>query len=215
MSIDAQAGAGTTFELKATNDSSLPGQNYFNVYPPILTNLDAKAQTLVALVSDATSKGQSTTMTWQGGNGALSLFAVTAGASPVTSPSTAVALGDTVVVDWAAGAFTITPAAGGLTGSIQVSFSAEVPPGTKLGLVVGPGSILVRPAMGQAVLTLTPDMSLVATVSFGTAFQLPPPPVSDVSQPMLVTFQPGTSSSGPLATAEISVGVTDEIVQLG
>lgn len=96
-----------------------------------------------------------------------------------------------------------------------MSFSAEVPPGTKLGLVVGPGSILVRPAMGQAVLTLTPDMSLVATVSFGTAFQLPPPPVSDVSQPMLVTFQPGTSSSGPLATAEISVGVTDEIVQLG
>ncbi|WFR95014.1 hypothetical protein [Rhizobium tumorigenes] len=215
MSIDAQASAGTTFELKATNDSSLPGQNYFNVYSPILTNLDAKAQTLVALVSAATGKGQSTTLTWQGGSGALSLFAVTAGASPVTSPGTAVALGDIVAIEWAAGAFTISPAAGGPADSIQVSITSAVPPGIKIGLVVGPGSILVRPAIGQAVLTLTPDMSPVATVSFGTAFQLPPPPVSDVSQPRQVTFQPGTSSSGPLATAEISVGVTDEIVQLG
>ncbi len=197
VSTETPALAATTFHLTATNNSSLVGDSYFNVYPPALTSPSVNSQTRQALVSEPTSKGETTTMTWPGGSAALSLFAVHAGANPTTSAHIPVALGDIVAIDWVDGAFSVSPAAGGTAGSIQVTFTAVVPSDTSIGLVVGPGSILVLQPPGQAALTLTPDLSSVATVSFGTPYQLLKPLFSDVNASSLVIFRQGTSSTAP------------------
>ena len=185
------APAATTFQLKATNDSSLSGSRYFNVFPPILTNIAANSQILTALVSAPTSEAEPTAMmTWKGGSSALALFAFPADASPDAAPRTPVALADTVVVDWANGAFTLTPAPGGPANGIEVTFTTAVPVETQIGLVVGPGAILLQLPVGPSPLTLMPDLSATATVVFGTAFQWP-------VSPFLMSAGRRSSSSSP------------------
>ena len=213
--IQAPASAATTFQLAASNQSSTLGDGYFNVYPPALTNPPASVQTLLALVSDGISQGNATSMTWQGGSGALALFALAAGSKLADAPREPVALGDTVTLDWANGAFTFTAASGGPADSIVLTFAPAVPVDTCIGMVVGPGAILVGRAGSQANLTLTPDLSPMATVVFGTAFQFPAGDFSDVGAPQLITFTPIASSAEPTAGASIEVNADNLIVQIG
>lgn len=211
----SEATAATTFQLTATNQSSARAEGYFNVYPSLLTDPPANAQTPLALVSDETAKGKATTMTWQGGSAALALFAMATGTTPAAAPRTSVVLGTTVAVDWANGAFTLSPAAGDLADSIVILFTPSVPTETSIGLVVGPGAILVRRAAGESTLTLTPDLSPTATVEFGTAFQFPAGDFSDVSPSQGITFKLAGSSAAPVGNASIEVGSDNLIIQNG
>lgn len=207
----------TIFTLTTVNASSVAGPSCFSVFPPILKNLPAISQVLMALVSAPTVQGGAPgVMTWKGGSGALTLFALVSGAAPENNPGTPVALADTVAIDWINGAFSLVPSAGGgPVDGIEVTFTAAVPIGTQIGLTVGPGAILVQQPAGQAPLTLTPDLSLVATVVFGTAFQMPMPDMSDVSKPQTVTFTPGGTIDNPTASAAIFVGLDNLIVETG
>jgi hypothetical protein len=199
--------------LTVANDSTVSGPGYFNVFPPLLLNVPPQSQNLTALVSAPTVSGTPTTITWNGGSGALELFAFAAGTSPDAATRTAVALGDIVTVDWAGGAFTFAPAPGGPATGIEVAFTPNVPVDTQIGLVVGPGSILVPRQANPSPLTLTPNLSPVATVTFGTAYQWPGPDVSDISKSQAVTFKP--SSASPVLAAQITIGSDNLIVQNG
>ncbi len=202
------------FQLTATNASSVPGSVYFNVFPPALTNFPATGQTITALVSPATTNSSPpVTMTWNGGPGALGLFALTDGADPARAEKTPVALGDTVAVAWANGAFTITPSPGGPAGVLTVTFAPGIPTGGSIGLVVGPAPILVPIPVSLSPLTLAPDLSPTVTVVFGTAFQFPAPDISDESQAQTVTFKTDATSTSPTATASITVGLDNQIVE--
>lgn len=207
----APAAAAVPFELTATNESTVPGVQYFSVFPPALKNPPPKSQTLTALVSDPTNQGDATTLTWNGGSGALALFALIEGANPDAAKRTPVGLGDTVAVAWVDGAFTVTPAAGGPANAIEVTFAAGVPGRGQIGLVVGPAPILVPIPAGLPALTLEPDLSPTVTVIFGTPFQLPQPDQSDVSKAAVVTF----TSTSPTAIAQIKIGLDNLIVQVG
>lgn len=205
-----------TFNLTATNESSLSGNQYFNIFPPALKTPSLKSQVLTALVSEPTSAASpTTTRTWKGGSGALALLAVTAGASPSEAETTPVALGDKVTVAWADGVFDMTPSPGGPPNAVEVTFAPGVPADSQVGLVVGPAPILVRVPVGLSPLTLEPDLSPTVTVVFGTAFQLPKPEVSDVNKAQLITFKDGATSGGATASAQIKVGLDNLIIETG
>ncbi|KAB1082362.1 MULTISPECIES: hypothetical protein [Rhizobium/Agrobacterium group] len=208
--------AAVPFELTATNGSSVPGFQYFSVFPPALKNPPPKSQVLTALVSDATDQAGTTTLTWNGGSGALALFALLEGTSPNNAHRTPVALGDTVAVALVDGAFTLTATAGGPANAIEVTFAPGVPPGGQIGLVVGPAPILVAIPAGLSSLTLEPDLSPTVTVVFGTAFQFPEANESDVSQSATTTFkQDATTEASPTAIAHIEVDLDNKITQVG
>lgn len=203
-----------TFSLTATNQSSLSGKRYFNVFPPYLLTPAAAGQTRMARVSDPTvasdAEPADTTMTWSGGAGTLAMFAITKDGDPTVAETVPVVLGDTVAVSWVDGTFVITPATGGTEGVITVTCTAGTPTGSQIGLTVGPASILVAaPAVG-APLTLTPDLSLTATVVFGSAYLWPKPAIWDATAPLTVTFTPGATGT---VGAAIVVGPDDIIVQ--
>ncbi|WP_341487745.1 hypothetical protein [Pararhizobium sp. A13] len=207
------AAASVPFKLTATNNSTVKGAQYFNVFPPALKNPSPISQTLTALVSDPTEDGDKITLTWNGGSGALALFTLIDGTNPDTAERTPVALGDTVAVAWIDGAFTVTPAAGGPANAIKVTFTAGVPAGGQIGLVVGPAPILVPIPAGLSSLTLEPDLSPTVTVIFGTAFQLPKPDQSDVSNAATIAFEQHTATNAsPTAVAQIEVGLGNQIV---
>lgn len=209
------ATTGTAFTLSATNGSTVPGVQYFNVFPPALKSPSAKFQILTALVSDPTPQTGKATMTWNGGGDALTLFALVDGKSPINIQGTPVALGDTVAVAWADGAFTVTPATGGPPGAIEVTFAPGVPVEGQIGLVVGPAPILVPIPIGLSPVTLEPDLSPTVTVNFGTAFQLPKPDESDLSKAVTITFVDDPSASpGPAFVAQIKVGLDNQIVEV-
>lgn len=211
----APPAAAVPFELTATNESTVPGVQYFSVFPLALKNPPPKSQTLTALVSDPTKQGEATTLTWNGGSGALALFALIEGASPDAAERMPVALGDTVAVAWVDGAFTVTATAGGPANAIEVTFAPGVAAGGQIGLVVGPAPILVPIPAGLSSLTLEPDLSPTATVVFGTAFQFPQPDESDVSKPATITFeQDETTSASTPASAQIKVGLDNQIVEI-
>jgi len=211
--VGAPAATELTFNLTATNGSSLPGAHYFNVFPPALKTPSLKSQTLTALVSQpTTSENPTTTLTWKGGGGALALFALASGMVIGNVERTPVALGDTVAVAWVDGAFTITLAAGGPANAVEVTFAPGIPPDAQIGLVVGPAPILVSVPAGLSSLTLEPDLSPVAMVVFGTAFQLPQPEMSDASQARTIMFNLDTAVA--TASAQIAVGLENRIVQI-
>ncbi|MDI6835861.1 MAG: hypothetical protein QMD99_09135 [Rhizobiaceae bacterium] len=213
---DAPATGAVSFQLTATNASSVPGSTYFNIFPPALKNLPATAQTITALVSPATTNtSPPVTLAWSGGAGALSMLVLAAGAELASAEKTPVALGDNVAVAWANGAFTITPSPGGPAGVLTVTFAPGIPVGGSVGLVVGPAPILVPIPVSLSPLTLEPDVSPTVTVMFGTAFQLPAPAISDESQAQTVTFKTDPTSTSPTATAAISVGLDNQIVETG
>lgn len=215
---DAPAAAGTTvitFQLTATNESSLSGSRYFNVFPPILKNISSKSQIRTALVSDPTSQTTPvTTLMWKGGDGALALFALTEGITLEGAERVPVALGDTVAVDWVGKGFTLTPAPGGPAGGIAMTFSSTIPTDTQIGLIAGPAPILVAVPPSLSPMTLEPDLSSTVTVVFGTAFQLPEPVVSDWSKEQTVNLKQIASDTGPMAAAQIKVGLDNRIVDI-
>ncbi|HEV7309253.1 hypothetical protein [Ensifer sp.] len=205
------AAAPITFSLTATNGSSLAGDAYFSVFPPPLKSPPVSSQVLTALVSAATSEAnETTTLTWNGGSGALALLAMAEDGAPATAGKTPVALGDKVMVTWADGAYTIVPSTGGPASAVEVDIDPSVPPNSLIGLVVGPAPILVGIPAGLGPLTLEPDLSPTATVVFGTACVYPPAPISDVDQGLTVTF-----SGTPTAAAQVAVGLDNLIQQTG
>ncbi len=209
------AAATVPFELTATNRSTVPGAQYFSVYPPALKSPPVSSQTLTALVSGPTEQGDTTTLTWNGGSGALALFALIGGTSPDAAVRKPVALGDTVTVAWVNGAFTITAAVGGgPVDAIKVTFASGMPANGHIGLVVGPASILVPIPAGLMGLTLEPDLSPTVSVVFGTPFQLPQPDQSDVSERATITFEQDAATNASLtASAQIELGLENQIVQ--
>ncbi|WP_416798719.1 hypothetical protein [Ciceribacter azotifigens] len=211
---DPPATGAISFQLTATNASSVPGSVYFNIFPPALKNLPASVQTITALVSPATTNtSPPVNLTWNGGAGALSMLVLAAGADPAHAEKTPVALGDTVAVAWTNGAFTITPSPGGPEGVLTVTFAPGIPAGGSVGLVVGPAPILVPIPVSLSPVTLEPDLSPTVTVMFGTAFQLPAPDISDESHAQTVTFKTDATSTSPTATASITVGLDNQIVE--
>lgn len=206
----------TTFQLSATNESSLSGSRYFNVFPPILKNISSKSQVRTALVSDSTSQtAPATTLMWKGGDGALALFALTEGITLEGAERVPVTLGSTVAVDWVGKGFTLTPASGGPANAIALTFSSSIPTDTQIGLVAGPAPILVAVPPSLSPMTLEPDLSATVTVVFGTAFQLPEPVVSDWSKEQVVTLKQIASDTGPMAAAQIKVGLDNRIIEIG
>ena len=207
--------AAVPFELAVTNGSTVAGRQCFNIFPPPLNKPSQNQQTITALVSDPMGQGDTKPLTWNGGSGALALFAFVKGASLDAAERTPVALGDTVAVAWADGAFTVTPAAGGPAGAIEATFAGGVPPGSQIGLVVGPAPILVPVPAGLSSLTLEPDLSQTVTVVFGTAFQFPEPDEWDRSQAATVTFKQDAAATSPTAVAKIVANLDNKIVQTG
>lgn len=204
-----------TYQLGMTNDSSLAGSRYFNIFPPYLKNISTKSQVRTALVSQATSQAAPTAnLMWKGGDGALALLAITEGITVESAERVPVALGDTVSVDWGGVGFTLTPASGGPANVISLTFAAGLPGDTQIGLVVGPAPILVAALLGQS-MVLEPDLSPTVSVVFGTAFQLPEPDMSDLSKEQVVALKQIASDAGPMAGAQIKVGLDNRITDLG
>jgi hypothetical protein len=201
----------TTFTLTATNESSVPGAQYFNVFPPKLISPAQGTVIYTALVSNQTTKANPTvTMSWKGGAGALAMTALTKTMKIGNAAQTPVALGETVAVDWIDEAFTLTPTAGGPEGVITVTFSQNIPADSYVGLVVGPAPVLVPIQGNGSPLTLEPDLTPVVTVAFGTAFQWPKPQVWDESNAKTVTFKQGDTNG---VYAQIQVGADNLIVE--
>lgn len=210
-----QAATVITFQLGLTNESSLSGSRYFNIFPPYLKNISTKSQVRTALVSQATSRAATNTnLMWKGGEGALALLAITEGITVESAERVSVTLGDIVSVDWSGTGFTLTPTPGGPTNVISLTFAAGLPADTQVGLVVGPAPILVAALLGQS-MALEPDLSPAISVSFGTAFQLPEPDMSDLSKEQVVTLKQTASDAGPMASAQIKVGLDNRITETG
>jgi hypothetical protein len=155
------------------------------------------------MVSAATAKGkQPTTMLSWPAPPALAVIAVTDGQSVDTAKHTPVTLGATVAVSWQDNDFVVAVTAG--TGnSVNLTFAPGIPSSSKVGLVVGPGPVLV-PIVGEG-MALTPNLTPTFMVQFGTAWQPGSPSFSDVSPLAPVSF------IGP--SAAIVVGEDNVIVQ--
>lgn len=175
------------FVLTATNNSSVPGEQYFNVFPAPLTVKPQLAQIPVPMVSAATISGSKqavAVLTWPSDQ-TLSLIVLAQGDSVDAAKRTPVTLGSTAAITWENDAFSVavTPGTGD---SVTLTFGPGIPPSSRVGLVVGPGPTLV-PIVGDGV-TLTPTFTTTFTVQFGTPWQPPPPDFSDVSASAVVAF---------------------------
>jgi hypothetical protein len=207
---NADPPGGTQLVLTATNNSSVPGEQYFNVFPPPLTVMPEQPQTAIPMVSTATVTGaqsaapgpQSIAVLKWPSPPTLALIALKSGQSVDTAALTAVTLGSTVAVTWVDDGFVVTPTPG--TGNtIKLTFGPGIPVLSSVGLVVGPGPILV-PIAGAS-MTLAPNLTPTFMVQFGTAWQPGSPSFSDVSTLTSVAFT-GTE-------AAIVVGANNLIVQ--
>ncbi|MBB4284540.1 hypothetical protein [Roseospira goensis] len=186
---------GTTYTLKAINRSTVSGAQYFNVYPPALTVSPPQPQTVIPLVSAATVSGgkdggqESATLSWAGGADALVLIAVAPGQTPDGAVRLDVTPGSTVAVAWKDNAFTLTETGQGNGSGITVTFGPDVPGSSRVGLIVGPGTILVSVPVSGATLIMTPDLSTTVGVVFGTPDRPGGEQVRDVSPKVSVEFK--------------------------
>jgi hypothetical protein len=186
----------------------VPGEQYFNVYPPPMVVAPLLPQTPIPLVSTATvtetGDGATTTLTWQSGADALALIALAPGQDPSAAPQTPAPPGTTVALTFANGSFTAAPSSG--TGSIiTVTVPDNAPPGSQIGLMIGPGPILIPMPTGGGSVVLTPDLTPTVTVRFGTSLAPGASSFSDETASIPVTF------AG--STAAIRVGPDNTIVQ--
>ncbi|HBF28469.1 hypothetical protein [Rhizobium sp.] len=205
---NAQSSNATSLTLTATNNSSVPGLQYFNVYPPLLKNLPAAQQTQTALVSEPTlHDGSNTAISWASGSDALSILAVTNGQILSKAEQTPIRLGQTATVSYPNSTFAIAISDGGTADIITVAFTAPIPIHSQIGLVVGPAPILVAVPASLSSLTLEPDLSQQVTVTFGSPFVWPAAEETDTSIPTVVTFAAGQTS------ATITIGPDNLIVQ--
>lgn len=179
--------------LIATNNSTVPGNQCFNIFPPLLTVTPSTPQTPIPLVSSPTMPGGShssvVTLEWKSSVGALSFIVLRSGQDPAKAPQTPVALGGALTVTWQNEAFEVASAAGEGAESIAVTFDPGVPPSTVAGLVVGPGPVLFPVPAGGGTLTLTPNMTQIVTARFGTFAPSGTDGFSDLSQPLQVVFR--------------------------
>ncbi|MBY5890820.1 hypothetical protein HFN49_32105 [Rhizobium leguminosarum] len=204
------------FNLTATNKSSVPGLQFFSVFPPELKSVAPKQQQLVtALVSGPTTQASSPQiLTWKGGTGALTLLAFR-GTSLQSFQTTPVSLGESVTVSWSQGAFAFARIEGASKDKVAVTFASGTPTDGFIGLTVGPAPILLSIPKSLTPLSLEPDLSPTVTVVFGTPFEFPCPNQSDLSKATSVYFAQGSGCGGLTYSAQINVGPEDVIVQIG
>lgn len=191
--------------LIAVNRSSVPGYQYFSVYPPPIFVTPPQRQTPVPLVSSATVAGTDEAvarMTWRVGADALAFVAVPPGGNPQTATRMTVTPGATLSVAWVDGNFAISTQPADAGTEISVGCSPDIPAGSRIGLVVGPGMLLVPVPPGGGTLTLKPNLGPQVKVQFGTPGD---PGFSDVGRLQQVTFE------GESAT--VIVGLDNLIVQ--
>jgi hypothetical protein len=155
--------------LVVKNQSTVPGIQYFNVFPPPLdiSPLPPPQElTVVPTVSDATNNSTQpkAVLKWPAPP-TLSLIALKRGDGMGAATPTPVTLGSTVAINWKDGAFAIV-ATPGTGDTIKLAFDPAIPTGSRVGLFVGPGPTFM-PIGGEG-LTLTPSMTPNYTVQFGT-----------------------------------------------
>lgn len=204
---------GELLTLIVTNHSTVPGRQYFSVVPPPLTIMPPVPQKPVPKVSNATVRGgeeigkQATDiLQWLGGPDALAMIVLTPRQPIDNALRTQVRLGDTVHVSWANGGFAPLQATSGIGPSITVTFGPDIPAGSSIGLVVGPGPILVP--IGPTSLVLTPDLAWQVIVEFGTPNLPEPQNFRDISSfPKTVVFDK--------PVVAVTVGLSNLIVQNG
>ena len=195
---------GPAFVLTATNESTVPGPQYFSVFPPPLTVTPQQPQTPLPLVSSPTEidSQPTTTMQWPSLD-KLDLIVLNDTESVEGAARTPVVPGDTAAITWKDNDFAVTVTHG--TGNdIKLTFGPNMPSPSNVGLIVGPGPILV-PVVGDS-MTLTPSLTPTFTVLFGTAWRNGAE-FSDYNPPAKITFK-GT-------TAAIVVGFDNLITQKG
>jgi hypothetical protein len=196
------------FSLIVTNNSSVPGDQYFNVYPPEMVVSPFQPQILIPKTSPPTVTGSAPiTMTWNGGAAALALVALQPGQDLSAAISQPIELGGSGTVTWTGSQFTVELSTQGTgSGPITVTVAPGAPALSSVGLLVGSGAVVVTVPAAGCSLTLTPDLTPIVTVQFGTAFVPGPSNFRDESDPVHVTFA-GT-------TATIYVGPDNLIVQM-
>lgn len=183
--------------LSCTNNSSLPGQQYFMIYPPLLDLQPPQEQTSHPLVSGPTVSAQDTsqpnpnnippdtTATWTVAPDGMTFLTLSPGQQLDAAAQTAVADGDTVTVSWTGDQLQADVEAGGPAGEVTVTFAAGIPPGAVVGLVAGPSPVTF-PASPGITVAITPAQLSHVYVEFGT----PPAPggFSDVSGRLEIVF---------------------------
>lgn len=189
--------------LLAVNGSTVQGIQYFSVFPPPLNATPDQPQTIIPAVSTATDNVTQplATLKWPAPP-TMSLFALSADEAISAASPTVVTPGSTVAINWKDGAFqtAVTPGSGN---TIKLVFDPAIPPGSRVGLVVGPGSTLM-PITGEG-LTLTPTLTPTYSVQFGTPWRGGPVDFKDVSPKALVSFKGNT--------AKVVIGSDNLIVQ--
>lgn len=155
--------------LVVKNQSTVPGIQYFNVFPPPLDvspSPPPQELTVVPKVSDATNNSTQpkAVLKWPAPP-AMSLVALRRGDGMGAATPTPVTLGSTVAINWQDGAFAIV-ATPGTGDTIKLTFDPAIPAGSRVGLFVGPGPTFM-PIGGEG-LTLTPSLTPTYTVQFGT-----------------------------------------------
>ncbi len=189
--------------LVLKNESTVQGIQYFSVFPPALAVVPNQPQTVMPMVSTATNNNTQPTATlkWPAPP-TMSLFALQDGEGIGAATPTVVTLGSTVAISWKVDTFAIavTPGAGT---TVRLTFDPAIPPGSRVGVTVGPGPILM-PIVGDG-LTLTPSLTPNYTVQFGTPWQGGSVDFKDVSVLAPVAFKGNT--------AMVVVGSDNLIVQ--
>lgn len=187
--------SGQVLTLFAKNESTVPGIQYFNVFPPplsVIPPLQPQQQTVIPMVSTATDNSTQpiAILKWPAPP-AMSLIALADGQAISAATPTDVTLGSTVAVNWKDDAFAIAVTPG--TGStIKLVFDPAIPAGSRVGLVVGPGPTLM-PITGEG-LTLTPSVAPSYTVQFGTPWHGDPVDFKDLSGLAPVSFKGNTAT---------------------
>lgn len=198
--------------LVMKNQSTVPGPQYFNVFPPTLVVTPPpppQQQVVMPLVSTATTCGTqpTTTLKWPAPP-AMSLFALKQGDGVGSATPTAVTPGSTVSINWQDEAFVITVTPGTGT-AIKLMLDPAIPPGSRVGLIVGPGPTLV-PISGES-LTLTPDLTPNYMVQFGTPWRGGPVDFKDLSALAPVAFK-GDAAMVVVGPDNVIVQKDDQLV---
>lgn len=182
-----------TLSLTCVNFSTVPGPQYFLIYPPALTLTPAQPQTRYPTVSDPTQSGSDrdrTEVSWDTAPDGLYFLAVEPGQPADQAARVAVSLGDTVTVSWENGTLVATVVPGGAGGVITVISPADIPASAAAGLVAGPGAVTFPLPEGGGTTTVALASTQTVSVQFGT----PPGPNSNLSPAAAVSFE-GASAS--------------------
>lgn len=206
---------GIPFTLTAKNNSSLPGKQYINAYPPPLISLSPSLSkaVMVPLVSEPVTPGATTTLTWNGGPPALAVIAMPLGSDPSKATPTPITTGATANVTWVNNAFVIAgtppatpaPPPPAPASPITVTFGPDIPASSCIGLAIGPGYALTAVPTPANPIILTPDLSPTVMLQFGSPYQPATTAVSDLSMPAMVTF---TGTAAMLATVTVNLDNT-------